>query len=109
MSRTWNSHRWRVITAYLNATPSRSTPPLFLRTLAPGAVLPPPAAAGDSPAREFLPALLFRCHSHALLCFPAACVSTHATGQVAHPVPGRSAPGWLLPLGDRRLSAPLRL
>jgi len=33
MSRTSNSLRWRVITAYLNATPSRSTPPLFCKGL----------------------------------------------------------------------------
>src|SRR5687767_1823733 len=26
MNRTWNSRRWRVITAYLSATSSRSTP-----------------------------------------------------------------------------------
>ena len=51
MSRTSNSPRWRVITAYLNATPSRSTPrPLFLRRLAPAGVPRAHAAADDSPA-----------------------------------------------------------
>src|SRR3989337_449665 len=55
MSRSSNSPRWRVITAYLNATPSRSTPPLFLRTPAPGGAPPPRAAVADSPARPSLP------------------------------------------------------
>src|SRR5450759_2502957 len=104
MSRTWNSPRWRVITAYLNATPSQSTPPLFLQRPAPGATRQPRAAVDDSPAPSTRQASPTR-----RLARGAAVGPTPATGRVAHPAPGPPGSALRPPLVAPRPAAPPQL
>src|SRR5207245_5373766 len=91
MSRTGNSLRWRVITAYLNATPSRSTPPLFLQRLAPDAARHSRAGAG-APLGRPIPQ---RRRSPLRARVPHG-VPTPGAGLGARPVRDPPAPAWLL-------------